>query len=193
MRNKTSTLIFIALFAVLMAGAYLFYTNLKDTAGKIPSETENGSLSGTAEPDKVPAADFTVFDGEGNPRDLSDFSGSPVILNFWASWCHYCKLEMPDFEEAFAQYGDDVVFMMIDVADGKRETRESGQAYIDENGYTFPVYFDTGLEAASAYNITGLPTTVFIDADGNIAKTVSGAQTLEKLTAEIDKIAPGTD
>ncbi len=100
---------------------------------------------------------------------------------------------MPDFEEAFAQYGDDVVFMMIDVADGKRETRESGQAYIDENGYTFPVYFDTGLEAASAYNITGLPTTVFIDADGNIAKTVSGAQTLEKLTAEIDKIAPGTD
>ena len=157
MRNKTSTLIFIALFAVLMA------------------------------------ADFTVFDGEGNPIDLSDFSGSPVILNFWASWCHYCKLEMPDFEEAFAQYGDDVVFMMIDVADGKRETRESGQAYIDENGYTFPVYFDTGLEAASAYNITGLPTTVFIDADGNIAKTVSGAQTLEKLTAEIDKIAPGTD
>ncbi|HBD86400.1 MAG TPA: hypothetical protein DC001_03130, partial [Clostridiales bacterium] len=85
MRNKTSTLIFIALFAVLMAGAYLFYTNLKDTAGKIPSETENGSLSGTAEPDKVPAADFTVFDGEGNPIELSDFSGSPVILNFWAS------------------------------------------------------------------------------------------------------------
>lgn len=137
----------------------------------------------TATSSKFAAPDFTVTDKDGNTVKLSDMRGKPIVVNFWASWCPPCKAEMPDFEEMYKKYGDEVTFMMVNMTDGDRETVELAKKHVADNGFTFPVYFDTELSAAYAYYVTSLPATYFIDADGNLVTHAIGmisAETLER-------------
>ena len=112
------------------------------------------------------APDFEVYDEDGNPFHLSDFRGKPVIMNFWATWCPPCKSELPAFNRLAAECGEDVVFLMIDMTDGARETIDGVKAFIAENGYTFPVYYDTKYSAAMTYGANSIPMTVLVDAQG---------------------------
>jgi thiol-disulfide isomerase/thioredoxin len=64
-------------------------------------------------------------DFEGNKIQLTDFIGKPIVLNFWASWCGPCRLEMPEFQAAFEDLGDEVTFMMVNLTDGDRETPDT--------------------------------------------------------------------
>ena len=147
---------------VLVAGAYMLYNEL---AGKVelpqlstqPSQT--APSGGESEPEVSPVPDGTFYDMEGNAVQLSDFRGKPVVLNFWASWCGPCKSEMPDFEKAYAEYGDRVHFLMVNVTDGVHETVSSAKAYVENNGFEFDILFDTEGDAVDAYEVTGYPTT----------------------------------
>lgn len=121
------------------------------------------------------APDFTVYTAAGDEVHLSDFVGKPVVLNFWASWCGPCKSEMPLFQEMYDTYGEEIAFMVVNLTDGYSETVETAQAYIDEAGYTFPVYFDTEQDAAYTYYVMSIPTTYFIDAGGNLIAYGQGA------------------
>jgi thiol-disulfide isomerase/thioredoxin len=134
------------------------------------------------------AKDFTVIDVNGKEVSLSDFKGKPVVVNFWASWCPPCKEEMPYFNELYKELGDEVQFMMVDLVDGSRETVDAAKAFIKENGYEFPVYFDTDQEAAIAYGIYSIPTSIFIDAEGKIVRSITGSMTKTDLLAEIENI-----
>jgi thiol-disulfide isomerase/thioredoxin len=138
--------------------------------------------------ERVKAPDFAVRDAEGETVRLSDYFGKPIVLNFWASWCPPCKTEMPDFEAVYREVGGEVVFMMLNLADGRRETVESGSQYIAEEGFTFPVYFDTESEAALAYGIRSIPTTLFIDGEGYVVTGAQGAISGETLRMGIDYI-----
>ena len=131
---------------------------------------------------------FAVEDGAGNTVDIRSFRGSPVIVNFWASWCGPCQAEMPEFEEAYQEYGDDIVFMMVNLTDGLSDTRESADAVIAEGGYTFPVYYDTTGEAANAYGISAIPVTIFIDSHGKLVYQKTGMMDGEELQAWIDTL-----
>ncbi len=132
-----------------------------------------GEPSPQPEQERIKAPDFTVVDADGKDVKLSDMKGKPVVLNFWASWCPPCKAEMPEFDKVFGELGGDIVFMMVDMTDGERETAETGAEYVREQGFSFPVYFDTSQEAAYAYGVRSIPTTVFIDGEGYV---VTGAE-----------------
>ena len=121
------------------------------------------------------APDFSLQDKDGNTIKLSEIiaEGKPIVLNFWASWCPPCKEEMPDFDMVYKELGEDVQFMMVNMTDGQRETVELGTKYIEEQGFSFPVFFDVNQEGAINYQIYSIPTTVFIDKDGYM---VTGAQ-----------------
>ncbi len=153
-----------------------------------PEAQQNETEETPEESQTMQAPDFTVEDGEGNPVTLSSLQGKPVILNFWASWCPPCKGEMPDFQTAYESYGEDIRFVMVNLTDGGRETKEKAQMFIEESGYTFPVYYDVNMEAAFAYYISSVPATFFIDAEGNIIAHGVGMLDASSLQQGIDML-----
>ena len=110
------------------------------------------------------------------------------MLNFWASWCGPCRSEMPDFEEKYLELSGEVSFVMVNLTSGSRETLSAAKSFIADRGYTFPVYFDTEGDAALAYQVYSIPTTFFIDAEGNLVAQATGAIDAETLQAGIDLI-----
>ena len=194
MSMKTiKVIIIVLLLAILIVGAYVLYNKLAPMMNNqlmgqtsAPAAGENAEGAETTEPAPTPMPDFTVYDLEGNAHKLSDFQGKPVILNFWATWCGYCKMEMPDFQKKFEQYGEEINFLMVNITDGVQETVEKASGYVEEEGFTFPVYYDVDMDAGNTYRINSLPITFFVDAEGNHVAYRMGAMNEELLQAGID-------
>jgi len=181
MGKKKMFFILLAVFVAVIIAAAVLYGIYGDAP--LP-----GNIASQGEQEPVSAPDFTVYDADGNAVHLSDFRGKPVVLNFWASWCGPCKMEMPDFQAKYEELGDSVEFMMVNATDGGRETVDTAQAFLEEVGYSFPVYFDSDYEANYAYGVTGLPTTFFINAEGYVEAYAPGAIPADLLQQGIDMI-----
>lgn len=188
MKKKLVLLIGILALAALIVGAGSLYDRM--SAENLPAENIEPAQTQPAEEEPMLAPDFTVLDDQGQEVCLSDFTGKPIILNFWASWCRPCKSEMPEFDAAYQEYGDKIQFMMVNLTDGNRESVETASAYITGEGYTFPVFFDTESEAAATYRATSIPLTYFVNAEGHLIAYGSGALSSEALQAGIDMILP---
>ncbi len=94
-----------------------------------------------------------------------------MVLNFWASWCQPCRYEMPAFEAIWQEYRDQgVVFVGVAVSDFEEDAR----AFSEEVGVTYPLGLDIEDKVANSYHITAMPTTYFIDRDGNVARKRTG-------------------
>ena len=156
---------------------------------EIPKATEAPATTEATEPTYMTAPDFTVYDREGNPHKLSDFFGKPIVLNFWASWCSPCKMEMPDFNEKHLEIGEEVQFLMINLTDGYRETVEVAAEFIESQGYRFPVFFDTAYEASNTYGVSSIPTTYFLNAEGKLIAKATGAIDAATLQRGIDMVS----
>jgi len=186
MKKKVSLVVLVLAFALVMGGAYVLYGDLSGGAGApsvgVQEEAETGSAAAQSAPD------FTVEDTEGNYVSLSDMVGKPVVVNFWASWCGPCKSEMPDFEKKYGEYGDQITFMMVNMTDGGRETLKKAKDFVEESGYTFPVYYDTQLSAAIAYGVNTIPATYFIDAEGRAIAYGLGALNADIIQQGIDML-----
>ena len=157
------------------------------TATDDPEETQPEETA-APEPQAVTAPDFTVYDIDGNEVHLSDFFGKPIVLNFWASWCGPCKMEMPDFNAKYQELEGNVHFLMINMTDGDRETVETASEFIADQGYVFPVFYDTDSMAAYVYQAYSLPTSFFINAEGHIIAQATGAIDINTLQRGIDMI-----
>ncbi len=149
-------------------------------------EEEVGTMgSGSEEFLKENALDVTFYDAEGNTVMLSSFQNKVTVLNFWASWCSPCESEMPYFQRFYEELGDEVNFVMLNLTDGERETISSADDFISNGGFTFPVYYDSDLDAANTYYTTSIPVTYIIDTDGMIAAQHIGAISEEDLESMI--------
>lgn len=183
MKKKDSWILILLGVAVLFVFATAVYEQLSDKF-----LAEQGIMEETVEKPKTLAPDFIVYDAEGNEVALSDFQGKPVVLNFWASWCGPCKSEMPDFQEVYEEYGEEVQFLMVNLTDGRQETVETAGQFIADLGYSFPVYYDTERIAASEYGVHSVPRTYFIDAEGYLVDSVYKVITKEYLINGIEKL-----
>jgi peroxiredoxin len=132
-----------------------------------------------------PAPDFTLRGPDGETVRLSDFTGHPLLVNFWATWCPPCRLEMPLLEQTYQKLKDGgFVVLAVDVQEGPDKVNP----YIEELGLTFPVALDRGGAVATAYRVTGLPTTVFVDSNGVVADIHRGALVESTLQGYLDNI-----
>lgn len=137
---------------------------------------------------KTQAPNLFVYDEFENLVRLTDYVGTPVVLNFWASWCEPCKAEMTAFQEAYEEYGDKVQFMMINMTDGEQETMASAMDFLNETGFTFPVFYDTSGTAALFYGLQSIPATFFVDAQGYVVAQSSGMIAKAQLLEGIEMI-----
>ena len=139
-----------------------------------------------------PAPDFqiTLFGNEGHDKgsslSLSDLEGRPVVLNFWYPSCPPCRLEMPDLEAASIKHAANGV-EFVGIQSLVLDTVEDGQQFIDEFGITYAVGPDADGEILVDYEVSGFPTTIFLNKDHQVVRKWSGildAEKLDELIAE---------
>ena len=149
----------------------------------------------------VPALDFTLTDQFGNTHTLADYKGKTILLNFWATWCGPCQMEMPDLQALYEEWGEnegDLVVLGIasPAAEGSlypvddKSAEEIG-AWLEEQGYSYPVLMDTTGELFLGYGVYSFPTTFMIDKEGNVFGYLSGSMSREIMDSIVEQTMTG--
>lgn len=164
--------------AVLVVGVIIFMN--QSNTGNRDTRPEAGFT----------APDFTLLNEEGKEVTLSQLKGKPVFINFWASWCPPCKEEMPLIQEAYEKYGDQVVFLGVNLT--FQDSREEAISFMKSNGYEMPILFDDNPDVkktvAKLYRAESIPTSFFIDKNGVIQIKKIGAMNYDEIESNINKI-----
>ncbi len=132
--------------------------------GKTPGARPNGGelIPGVDIGSEAP--DFSADDVNGQLIRLSEFRGTPVVINFWATWCGPCRVEMPYLQARAERYNADLAILAVDIDEPLADV----QAFAEEFGLTFEILLDPGGEISALYEIRGYPTTIFVDRAGLI-------------------------
>lgn len=139
--------------------------------------------------DQAPDFQLTQINknNEAETIRLSDLKGKGVMLNFWATWCKPCEAEMPYMQELYPEYKDlgvEIVAVSLD------STELVVDRFIDRYNLTFPIPHDTTGAIRDLYKVGPIPSTFFINSEGEIVEYVSGALTLESLEGYLQNIVP---
>lgn len=216
LKNKTSVIIWTVAVIAVITAAFVFYNSNKDkafngkapgtqgstasqsagsssaqTSGNASSQNTSGDTSSSQEGSgkKIMAPDFTLKDLDGNSVKLSDFRGKIVILNFWAVWCKYCKLEMPDLNELNSELEKDGKAVIVAV--DSQESNSTVKDYLDKNNIKLKVLLDSNGAITQTYGISGFPTTFILNTDGSVYTYIPGATDKATLLQILDKIEKG--
>ncbi len=128
-------------------------------------------------------SNFTYETPEGLIVEFADLTDGPVVINFFASWCPSCIAEMPDFEAVFQQFGGEVEFLGLAMQD----RTEAAVELVAETGVTYPIGLDPDGDIFAQFKGLGMPTTVFVGADGTVERVHSGQLSAEGLADIINE------
>ena len=141
---------------------------------------------------EIAAIPFSLKDQYGKTHTLDEYKGKVIFLNFWATWCPPCRAEMPDIQKLYERSpreGEDAV-IVLGVAAPKlgSEKDEAGiKAFMDKNGYSYPVLMDKGGRLFDSYGIQAIPTTYMIDRNGNLIGRVQGALSADNIVKIVEQ------
>jgi peroxiredoxin len=168
---------------LLLFGSSLFGTGQNDTLSFAQIPAENGSVGNPNTAVNPPtvgdtAVNFTLTDLNNTPITLTQFQGQPIILNFWATWCAPCRIEMPELQAAYEAHQDDgLVILALDYD----ETPEQVRAFFDEMDLTFTPVIDENGAVARQYGVFNFPTTFFINRAGQVTAVHHGPMTQSQI------------
>lgn len=140
-----------------------------------PASVEPGDLA--------PTETFALLDG--GTGSMSDFRGTPVLVNFYASWCVPCRAEMPAVQQVHDEAADDLVVVGFNVA----ENTEVARAFAEEVGVDYPLATDPRSAFLHAFGGSTLPYTAVVDADGVLVRERSGVLDLQELRDMVDEVS----
>lgn len=153
---------------------------------QIFSRTDRGQTSAQGNV----APDFTLPTLDGETIRLSDLRGQPLLINFWASWCGPCRLEMPELIRVYEAHRAEG-FVILALNDTSHDSLPAVKAFVEELQLPFPVLLDeTGAVSTDLYQLRGLPTSVFINQEGVIVRTYLGIMTGAQLDQFVAEILP---
>ena len=162
-------------------------TNEDTTKDPVTDSTEESTI----DPNAIPAPTFTLTDQYGNVHSLEDYKGKTIFLNFWATWCPPCRQEMPDIQQVYEDYGYNKKDLIVLGVAGPGLSNEGSiaeiSAFLEDNGYTFPVVMDETGFVFYYYGISAYPTTFMIDQNGNVFGYAQGALTRDIMDSIIDQ------
>ncbi len=172
-----------AALLLLFWGSRLFGQSGAETAllPQIPSFTNAQTGQQFDSPPQVgeSARDFVLNDVDGRPTTLSDLRGQPVILNFWATWCPPCRMEMPDLQAAYDRHqADGLVILAINREETAVTVRDFFYGGLD---LTFTPLLDEAGDVARLYSVANYPTSVFVDGEGLVTAVHLGLMTEEQI------------
>lgn len=163
-----------AVVILVLFGFAIINVVQKDEAGGEAVSLDNKNGTAMQPPDAPEglkigeyAPNFTVTTFEGKEVKLSDLKGKKIFLNFWATWCPPCRVEMPEMQRFYEEFGEEVEIMAVNVTSTEKSVKDV-TSYVHNEGFTFPIYLDRGRDAEDQYRIPGYPTTYFIGTDGKI-------------------------
>lgn len=174
-KNITGLLIVIAILVIAIASGWYFLSGFGRN-----SAPESGQ-----EIPKVLAEDFSLNDLNGNPFKLSDFRGKVVLIDFMATWCGPCRLQMPHYGTILEEYGDEIEMMSIGIGP---ESEEALTAFAQGFPYATWIWAKDTANLGWIYQVTRIPKTVIIDQNGYIAFTHTGVISASTLITEIDTL-----
>jgi peroxiredoxin len=185
MNKKVSIIIWIIAIFAIIAAAYTFYSKNKTQNFATPPQGTASQIQ-SPQSSKSMVPDFTLKDMNGKAVKLSDYKGKIVILNFWAVWCQYCKLEMPDLNELDKEFAkeNNAVILAVDV----QESPDTVKDYLTSNSIGLKVLMDTDGAVSQSYGVSGFPTTFVINKDGSLYTYISGKTDKATLLRILDKI-----
>lgn len=207
---KKLRLIMIGLAALLVVAmiAITVVTNLKTKDKGEFAEYESGNIDDLPEDivdesldvdagieigQKAPNFELTSLSGE--TFKLSDYKGQMVMLNFWASWCPPCRVEMPHMETYYQQFKEEhnIEILAVNMTTLERGSEEKVPEFVDKHGLTFPVLMDKKGEVKDLYDVMIYPTTYIINAKGIVTDKINvslDVEMIEWLVEESSKFQP---
>ena len=132
----------------------------------------------------MPAPDFELFDLSGQKTSIQDQQGQVVLLNFWATWCGPCRVEMPEFQDRFEQYDDQLSVLAVNFD----EDEEAVASFVNELGLTFNILLDPGAKVQELYQVQFYPTSFIIDKEGIIRYQHVGILTASQLDGYLSEV-----
>ena len=166
-----------------LVGAVLLVTVLVGctggTGGEAPPETPQ-ALDVNTGTGPLPPETFTDLRDPDVEVATSDWEGTPTVVNFWATWCAFCIEEMPALQAASERLGDRVRFVGID----RQDPREDALAFLDETGVTYDQVASPSGDYYTEVGARGMPTTLFVDADGVVQFRHTGPLTEQEVLGD---------
>lgn len=132
-----------------------------------------------------PAPVFSLDSIDGQHVALADFAGSPLVVNFWATWCQPCALEHPILLEGARRYGPRGVTFLGVLYD---DDADKARAFVKRKGQAFPQLIDPGNHTAIDYGVVGVPETFVIDQKGQIVHKFTGPVNMEDLVVSLEAL-----
>lgn len=142
-------------------------------------------------PEQAVGPQIQFIDDSGQTVTFADLPDRPTIINLWATWCPPCREEMPVFQQAFNQYGEQVNFVLIQATDSRPgETPEAATQFLREAGLDLPIYHDLNQNVQQTLGVRLLPMTLLYTRDRQLVRIHPGQMTTEQLELAVRELIP---
>lgn len=181
---KKNLIAILFLIGLVVYGGYEYLS--PPSSNDIPTSETEAPHEGIEKDQHAP--DFSLMDLDGNPVRLSDFRGKKVLINFWATWCPPCRVELPHMEKFYEDYeskGTVILGVNLTPTEGDRDTIHT---FVDEQGLSFPIVLDPEGDVMDTYEVVAYPTTYLLDTEGVIRETFRGAINYDIMKETVSKI-----